>query len=259
MEKTISPWQIIEKLRRKKGIPKKILAEKLQINYNYLVDLLNGRYQSKIDDDKLRTISIVLDLPIHNLLDELHGVTTPDGARFSEVVPSGIPPVGKTPVFRIVSGSKIDPAFNQPEPEGTADGLAKGEALSELWAQKNLEFAYVPSLRETPDKPISFQPLGKQGILPATVAIKLEDNSLFPPCLAGSIFIIDTTKKPRIGDIVLVVLQNYRAWVIELNKIDSTPDKEKVFFRAYNSDFEPIMVNRKDIIFLFPVIWIHPA
>ncbi|MFH1232197.1 MAG: S24 family peptidase, partial [Planctomycetota bacterium] len=107
-------------------------------------------------------------------------------------------------------------------------------------------------------KSVGHQPLGSQGILPATVAIKLEDNSLFPPCLAGSIFIIDASKKPRIGDIVLVVLQNYRAWIIELNKIESLHE-EKVFFRAYNNDFEPIMVSRKDIIFLFPVTWIHPS
>ncbi|MFH1230191.1 MAG: helix-turn-helix transcriptional regulator, partial [Planctomycetota bacterium] len=220
MEKTISPWQIIEKLRIKKGTSKKIIAERLQINYNYLVDLLNGRYQSKIDDDKLRTISEVLDIPVHNLLDELHGIITDNSVTVAEPVKEktsgssfktirfpiqsesiklldkkpGIPktpesktetteisPIGKTPLFRIVSGSKIDDCFNQPE----------------LWQQKNLEFVYVPSLKDTPDKSVGHQPLGSQGILPATVAIKLEDNSLFPPCLAGSIFIIDASKKPR--------------------------------------------------------------
>ena len=246
MEKPLSPWQVIEKLRAINGIPKKTLADKLQINYNYLVDLLNGRYQSNIDDEKIRIISSVFDIPVNKLMDEIHNIHTADTPRPDETAASGKTPTpapqppaapppappGKIPVFRIISGSKIDPAFNQ----------------TLLWAQKEpeMEFLYAPCLETTPEKS------------PVRIAIKLEDNSLFPPCLAGSVFIVDTDSKPRIGDIVLAVLQNYRAWIIELNKIDSLPE-EKFIFRPYNTDYEPIMIARKDILSIYPVVWIHPA
>ncbi len=241
MEKPLSPWQVIEKLRANNGIPKKTLADKLQINYNYLVDLLNGRYQTNIDDEKIRIISAVLDIPVNKLMDELHNIhpdtiTAPPAGL--EKTPTSAPqppveaPLGKIPVFRIISGSKIDPAFNQ----------------TLLWAQKEkeMEFLYAPCLEPT------------SGESTVRIAIKLEDNSLFPPCLAGSAFIVDTEGKPRPGDIVLVVLQNYRAWIIELNKTDSLPE-EKFIFRPYNADYESIMIARKDIICIYPVVWIHPA
>jgi transcriptional regulator with XRE-family HTH domain len=244
MEKPLSPWQVIEKLRAINGIPKKTLADKLQINYNYLVDLLNGRYQSNIDDEKIRIISSVLDIPVNRLLDELHNIHPADIAAPSTTLekaptPAPAPPgetppalLDKIPVFRIISGSKIDPAFNQ----------------TLLWAQKEkeLEFIYAPAL-----EPMT-------GKSPVRIGIKLEDNSLFPPCLAGSAFIVDTEGKPRPGDIVLAVLQNYRAWIIELNKMDSLPE-EKFIFRPYNADYESIMIARKDILYIYPVVWIHPA
>ena len=246
MEKPLSPWQVIEKLRANNGIPKKTLADKLQINYNYLVDLLNGRYQTNIDDEKIRIISDILDIPVNKLLDELHHIhpdatSGPSGTAALEKSPTSAPqppaetpptPLDKIPVFRIISGSKIDPAFNQ----------------SLLWAQKEkeLEFLYAPSFEPTPGKS------------PVKIAIKLEDNSLFPPCLAGSAFIVDTEGKPRPGDIVFVVLQNYRAWIIELNKMDSLPE-EKFIFRPYNTDYESIMIARKDILYIYPVVWIHPS
>ena len=246
MAKPLSPWQVVEKLRANNGIPKKTLADKLQINYNYLVDLLNGRYQSNIDDDKIRIISSVLDIPVDKLMDEIHHIHHDDTARPAEPVaaektpdpmpqapaaPPSAPPV-KIPVFRIISGSKIDPSFNQ----------------NLLWDQKEqeMEFIHAPCLEPNAEKS------------PVRIAIKLEDNSLFPPCLAGSVFIVDTEAKPRIGDIVLAVLQNYRAWIIELNKMDSQPD-EKFIFRPYSSDYESIMIARKDVLFIYPVIWIHPA
>jgi len=243
MEKPLSPWQVIEKLRANKGIPKKALADKLQINYNYLVDLLNGRYQTNVDDEKIRIISSALDIPINNLLDELHNIhpddiTAPPTALEKTQAPAPPPvetppaPLVKIPVFRIISGSKIDPFFNQ----------------SLLWAQKEkeMEFLYAPCLEPA------------MGASPIKIAVKLEDNSLFPPCLAGSAFIVDTEGKPRIGDIVLAVLQNYRAWVIELNKMDSLPE-EKFIFRPYNADYESIMIARKDVLAIYPVVWIHPA
>ncbi|MBI5778822.1 MAG: LexA family transcriptional regulator [Planctomycetes bacterium] len=242
MEKPLSPWQVIEKLRAAKGIPKKALADKLQINYNYLVDLLNGRYQSNIDDEKIRIISSVLDIPINNLLDELHDIHPNDTAPAAlEKAPMPAPPppaeppqapLVKIPVFRIISGSKIDPFFNQ----------------SLLWAQKEKEMEFLCG-------PLVEPALGEP---PIRIAVKLEDNSLFPPCLAGSAFIVDTQIKPRIGDIVLAVLQNYRAWIIELNKMDSLPE-EKFIFRPYNADYEPIMIARKDVLAIYPVVWIHPA
>ncbi|MEW6027081.1 MAG: LexA family transcriptional regulator [Planctomycetota bacterium] len=244
MENPLSPWQVIEKLRANKGIPKKALAEKLQINYNYLVDLLNGRYQTNIDDEKIRIISSVLDIPINNLLDELHNIHSAEPApapAAQEMPPAPQPqpqpeapraPLAKIPLFRIISGSKIDTLFNQ----------------SLLWEQKEREMEFLHS-------PVVEPAMGEP---PVRIAVKLEDNSLFPPCLAGSAFIVDTGTKPRIGDIVLVVLQNYRAWVIELNKMDSLAD-EKLILRPYNSDYEPIMIARKDVLAIYPAVWIHPA
>ncbi|MEK7448091.1 MAG: helix-turn-helix transcriptional regulator, partial [Planctomycetota bacterium] len=94
------PWQIIESLRIKKGVSKKILAERLGINYSYLVDLLNGRYPSKIDNQKLQIISEVFEIPIVEIISELSGPprfhrgqpsnATP-GSGKSKLVPYGIP------------------------------------------------------------------------------------------------------------------------------------------------------------------------
>lgn len=235
MEKPLSPWQVVEKLRANKGISKKLLADKLQINYNYLVDLLNGRYQTNVDDEKIRIISSTLDIPIKHLLDELHDIHHEDPVSATDMPEKKLEPetqLDKIPVFRIISGSKIDASFNQ----------------SRLWAQKgnDLEFIYAPTFKSGPDNPA------------AKIAIKLEDHSLFPPCPSGSTFIVDTTNQPRTGNIVLVVLKNYRAWIIEMKNADSPPDG-KFIFRPYHNDYETITLTRPDVLCIYPVIWIHPA
>jgi transcriptional regulator with XRE-family HTH domain len=274
MQQDLSVWEIVEKLREKKGISKKILSDKLKMNYNYLVDLLNGRYHTKIDNEAMQSISTALKIPLNKLLEAFQGadidtillpeqippppqetltqspitkedkpiteepITTPYaptpslrggspcGASISKIVPLGT----RTPLFRIISGSKIDLSFNRPE-------LWQSEIVS------GNEFISLPSHSAE---------VGQDIAQHEVIAVQLEDYSLFPPCLSGSIFIVSLKNEPRIGDLVLLVLRNYRAWIIELNKMET----DTVTFRPYNTTYEAIMVAQPDILGMYPIIWI---
>lgn len=238
MEKTLSPWLVIEKLRSHKGISKKLLAEKLQINYNYLVDLLNGRYQTNIGDEKIRLISDVLDIPIGTLLDELHHILPGNGEPAHEkkekIAAPAAPLIAPAalPIFRIISGSKIDHIFNRPE----------------LWVEKS---SGMESLT---------QPLFSSGKNndSAKIAVKLEDNSLFPPFSPGSIFIADRRAETRPGNLVLAVMKNYRAWIIEWRPTGPNTE-DKITLNPYNNIYSEVSIPRSDLLCLFPVIWIRPA
>ncbi|MDI6733660.1 MAG: S24 family peptidase, partial [Planctomycetota bacterium] len=136
-------------------------------------------------------------------------------------------PVTKIPVFRIISGSKIDSFFNQPS----------------VWQKKATEFIEFPVSNRQDRKSQTVN----------NIAVKLEDNSLFPPCVSGTIFITETPRKPKPGDIVLVVIRNYRSWMRELNKIESVGGREMFTFRPYNNDYESIKVASDDIVALYSV------
>lgn len=219
------PWEIVEDLRIKSGIPKKVLAEKLQINYSYLVDLLNGRYPSKIDNDKLRTISELFQISIQELMNLIHQEgEDPDSAQPAQGGPAevmariGAPT--NLPVFPMASGIPLNSLFGNAEWRQTQ-------------APENIPA--VPGLTD-----------------PETFGIRLQDDSLYPPCPDGSLFIISPQKHPRIGDVVLITLSDHRTWLAELNRIEN----ETAILRPYNPKFDPISVMEKDVLWIYPVVWI---
>lgn len=200
--KPIFPWQIIEELRVKSDLSKKLLADKLQINYNYLVDLLNGRYPGKIDNDKLRILSEIFRMSVNDLIELLH-----------QEDEAGLGSAGTgLPLFPVTSG-QVNTPLRDKVPAG-----------------------YTPRTPGVSD--------------PNAFAVQIKDNSLFPPCQQDSIFVISPSKEPRLGDIVLVTLKDYRVWLLELNQID----KNIVTMRFYNANYKPIMLKMPDIVSAYPAV-----
>jgi transcriptional regulator with XRE-family HTH domain len=196
-----SPWLIIEQLRAKHDISKKLLADKLQINYNYLVDLLNGRYQSNIDNQKLRVLAEIFQMSMADLIKLIHA--DEDGA-------AGV----QMPLYPLVSG----------------------EANAALATKQPAEWLAPPS--------------------PATsdaFAVRIKDDTLFPPCHPDSVFVISPHQEPRLGDLVLITLKDHRCWLLELNRVEN----DMAVLRYYNARYQHIMVPLKDILSVYPVTAIH--
>ncbi|MBI4712248.1 MAG: helix-turn-helix transcriptional regulator [Planctomycetes bacterium] len=230
------PWEIIEDLRIKSGIPKKVLAEKLSINYSYLVDLLNGRYPSKIDNDKLKSLSELLQVPVQDLINLIHqsveipplmaGEDQPDGQTGrpeDQPTPSyvgGDRPTPLIPVFAITSGGTVNNQFGAPG-----------------WRQTQASENY-PAVAGLTD--------------PDAFGIRLQDDALYPPFRPGAFFVISPQKQPYLGDIILLTLSDFRTYLAELNRLDG----DMAVLRFFNPRFEPLMVRETDVLWAWPVVWV---
>ncbi|MFA5795504.1 MAG: helix-turn-helix domain-containing protein [Candidatus Brocadiia bacterium] len=203
-----SPWLVIEQLREKHDISKKLLADKLQINYNYLVDLLNGRYSGKIDNQKLRVLAEVFNISIEELMGMIH---LDDTDSLSSTV--GLP--GNMPLYILQPGQPNKPLADKQPPD---------------------------SFRPGPDT------YGQEAY-----AIRLDDNSLFPPCRPGSVFILSPSKEPNLGDLILVVMNDQRCWLMELNRVTN----DMLTLRYYNTGLQPITIMLKDIQYIHTVVSIY--
>lgn len=199
-ERAKHPWTVVDKIRQRKNVSKKALAKSLGINYSYLVDLLNGRYPSKIDNRKLTILAEVFQVPIEEIIGELSGKPT---------VP--LPVVGKP----------------QPLPQEDKIGvitIRSGEVVKELLENPNLKSQ-------------------------ETFRIKLDDDSMFPPCSRGSIFVVTPLKSPQVNNLTLVIIRDGRTWLGELDQ----SDKEWIILKLYNPDYESLQIERKDISLMYPV------
>ncbi|MFH1228222.1 MAG: LexA family transcriptional regulator [Planctomycetota bacterium] len=203
-----SPWLAIEQLREKHNIPKKTLADKLQVNYNYLVDLLNGRYSAKIDNQKLRVLAEIFNIPINELMDLFH----PDNTTgLSQTVCQS----GNIPLYILNQGQPSKPLADKQPQE---------------W------------FRTGPDT-----------YGPDAYALRIGDDSLFPPCRPGSVFIVSPSKEPNLGDLILVTISDQRCWLLELNRISN----DMLTLRYYNARYQPVMISLKDIKSINVVVSIH--
>lgn len=184
------PWVVIESLRARKGISKKTLSEKLGFSYGYLVDLLNGRYSSKIDNQSLEIISEVLGIPLEHLVLQ---VITPEGTSKEK---SGVASQeSRIPLIPLNSGTHLGAL--------TEEGL-RTEELD----------GYLTRLPELSD--------------PYAFGIRLWDEAMRPPCPKGSVFVVSPQQSAQIGVIVLIILTDGRAWVGELK--EHTPTQSVLRF-----------------------------
>lgn len=113
------PWCRIETIRAARNISKKLLAERLKVNYSYLVDLLNGRYHSKIDSEKLTVLAETLQMPLEALIKEISPATTtlPIDAPPETTLPPEPPPMPAEPkIIDHSSGETLDFILTQPLP-----------------------------------------------------------------------------------------------------------------------------------------------
>lgn len=198
----VSPWLIIEQLRKKHDISKKLLADKLQINYNYLVDLLNGRYQSNIDSQKLPVLAEIFQVSMADLIKLLH-------ADENDISRSQMP----------------------------LYALSAGETNSAIVSKQPAEWFGAQTDAAGPD----------------AFAVRIKDDTLFPPCHPETIFVISPHKEPRLGDLVLITLKDHRCWLLELNRVEN----DMAVLRYYNARYQPIMVPLKDILSAYSVIAVY--
>lgn len=242
------PWIIIERLRQRQGVTKKTLAERLQINYSYLVDLLNGRYQSKIDSKKVQIISDILHIPLDELLNRLHQPAEPISEPspkpiepITETIPPQIPTVteSKPPAFPPLQTFRV-PLIKYHSDEKVPDfnGFVKymqGEEKHFESADGNYQTPPYASAGETG------QPI---------VAIKLEDDSMFPPFPAGSTFLVNLKKVAHINELVLVVIKDGRMWLREWREVKES----NLVLKSYNSNYEYLQIALTDVLTISPVI-----
>jgi len=227
-----SPWIIVKKWREIKGIQKKILADKLRINYSYLVDLLNGRYPSKIDNEKINALAEILGIPVNDLLKLLSGdEKTAVSAQAKPLT------IGTEPPKEPVSHSQI-PLINHSSESVIPNitdfiKMAKGE--SETYSGLN----DGPAGHFTPNTHL------KNDVF----AVKLKDDSMFPPFARETVFLINKTKFPSLNEIVLVVLRDGRSWLREWTK----EDNDEIILKPYNPKYEYLQILTKDIIAMWTV------
>lgn len=109
------PWCRVEKLRAEKNISKKALAERLQLNYSYLVDLLNGHYHGKIDSDKLAALADIFQMPLESLLKEVSPESISQAAPSAPPQPEPPPPAAPE-ITDHLSGETLALLTNPPYP-----------------------------------------------------------------------------------------------------------------------------------------------
>lgn len=234
------PWVLIEKLRQMKGISKKDIASKLQLNYSYLVDLLNGRYPSKIDNQKIQTLSEILNIPINELLSYLTNKNIPDLADKPDTNDVKI----KLPQEPLSSPSDSrDIIIGYP---------ARKIPLIEHNSEERIpDFArFINSTKGEINQKISeyYNPayLNNSDIL----AIKLQDDSMFPPFSPRTIFMFHKKSPPKLNEIVFIVIGDNRAWVREWHATEGSD----LIFKPYNPKYDYLQINSKDIIASYPMI-----
>lgn len=225
--KTSHPWTVIERLRSKKGVSKKVLAERLGINYSYLVDLLNGRYPSKIDNRKLSILAEVFEMPIEDLLGELSGKSVkpsePEVPTQQEVVEKvvPVPPVQavRVPIISMLSGEVVK------------------LLLEEKTIKESEEQSSLPAHLNQPD----------------TFGIRLQDDSMLPPFAKGSIFVVSPEPSVQVNHLVLTTIRDGRTWVRELWKMD----EQWVILKPYNEAYDHLQIERKDITLMYSVVLVE--
>ncbi|MCK5578608.1 MAG: helix-turn-helix transcriptional regulator [Planctomycetes bacterium] len=283
------PWQIIESLRAQRKISKKKLAKKLGINYSYMVDLLNGRYPSKIATRKLQIVSEVLDVPMVDLLSELSGTRkkSKEKSGYKLTPPSGVTGPKKHTSTLPESELSIQEAgqtWGQARDDRSTIGLTR-QPTSPVTPDSGLQLPVIPHaqgqginlppeageavgtligyrLGLTSTEPDTPQFLDQKEIqwIPAPpgfsdqkgLALSITNDSLFPPFSPGSIFVISPGQKARPGDIVLAMTRDYRAWIMELQKMDA----DSIVLRPYHPERESILIEQRDIILIYPVVWV---
>jgi len=200
------PWVAVEKIRERKDVAKKDLAFRLGINYNYLVDLLNGRYPSKIDNRRLAILSEIFQMPVEEIIHQISGkVDKPVEVASLQSAPKEWP-------------ASADAGAKQME----VITIRSGEVVKELGEKKSC---------------------------PNNFKIKLDDDSMYPPCPRGSIFVIASLKQPDLNNLVLTVIRDGRAWVGELLRRES----ERIILKPYNPTYDYLQIAREDIILISPV------
>lgn len=212
------PWTIIESLRAQKGISKKLLAEKSGFSYGYLVDLLNGRYPSKIDNQTMGTLAQVLEIPLESLVVKV--LTLTERNQAGETVPVTTKP-GETliPIILLNSGTLLG--------QLTDEGLKAEDSAGYL--------NRIPELKA-----------------PYAFGIKLQDESMSPPCRKGTVFVVNPQQNASVNELVLVILENGRGWLGELK--EHTPTQ--ILLKLYNPKYTPITLENQEIAFIYPVIWL---
>lgn len=236
-KKESSAWIIIEKIREERGIPKKTLAERLDINYSYLVDLLNGRYSSGIDSHKIQILSDVFRISTNKLLKFLNtknepidissflGDTRPDVTsgqavgRVGGELPDVFPPPSRVNLIRHKSEAIIAPASKL---MGFPQSFSGAEEYS-------LKYTHNPGI----------------------IAIKLEDDSMHPPFPAGTIFFVDTSRKAALKNLVFTIIQDGRSWFREWYY---TLDTKEIILKAYNPSYDYVQILIEDIVKMYPMV-----
>lgn len=226
---TSHPWTVIERLRQKQGVSKKALAERLGINYSYLVDLLNGRYPSKIDNRKLSILAEVFGMSGEVLLGEISGtpvqptmVESPTAQQVTEPVRAAVQRV-EVPVISIRSGEVVKSLLE--------DKTIKESDLSA--GQAGDRFSLSTHLAR-----------------PGAFGIRLQDDSMRPPFSKGSIFVVNPEHSVQVNNLVLTTIKDGRTWVRELWRMD----EEWITLKPYNEAYDHLQIERKDITLMYPVI-----
>lgn len=233
--KETSVWSIIEKIRDERGIPKKTLAERLGINYSYLVDLLNGRYTSKIDSHKIQILSDVFRISTNKLLKFLNTKNdTGDVHSF----------LGDT-----------EPGFS-PKPELQNPELpAIFPTASRINLIRHKSEAVITPVSKLMGFPQSFPDKEEYNLKysnnPNIMAIKLEDDSMHPPFPAGTIFFVDTNRKATLKNLVFTIIQDGRSWFREWYY---TLDTKEIILKAYNPSYDYIQILIEDIVKMYPMV-----
>jgi transcriptional regulator with XRE-family HTH domain len=212
------PWTVIESLRAQKNISKKFLAEKLGLSYGYLVDLLNGRYSSKIDSQSIEIIAQVFEIPVRNLM-----------ASINTAKPSALTDSSES----ATTGANAQDSLISLIPLNS--GTLLGSMTEDGLQAENIA-GYIT-------RPVELKDLYAFGVI-------LNDETMQPPCQPGSIFIVSPQQTAQLGDLVLIMLQNGRAWLGELKEHNT----HQVVLKHYNPKYTLVTLETSEITFIYPVV-----
>jgi transcriptional regulator with XRE-family HTH domain len=242
--KEASAWAIIEKIRDERGIPKKTLAERLGINYSYLVDLLNGRYTSKIDSHKIQILSDVFRISTNKLLKFLNAKN--NMANIPDFLGDTRPDV--------TSGQAEAVIYSKPELQNP-ELPAAFPVASRINLIRHKSEAVITPASKLMGFPQSFPNTEEYSLKctnnPDIIAIKLDDDSMHPPFPVGTIFFVDTRRKAALKNLVFTIIQDGRSWFREWYY---TLDTKEIILKAYNPGYDYIQILIEDIVKMYPMV-----
>jgi len=230
------PWCRVEKIRSERDIPKKLLAERLGVNYSYLVDLLNGRYPSRIDDEKLTILADIFQMPRAALL--------------QEISPQAVPP--KTPL----------PVTESPKSPEILDHTS-GEPLTSLLHPSTLPEISLRLMDDSMSPPFPKGTIFTITSMPPRQVAGEATTRDETPALGMLVLVTLRNACTWVRELYKIEIQptvsagdSFGADLSTTADVPKASPKgmtEWVILKPYNKDWEYLQIARKDIVLLQPV------